>query len=212
MVVCMNDTLGRIAFYLRFHDNAVLTQADTDAIGKWAPHFSKHPPKMLADLFEAYVGAVYVQHGWTKVQTWLDRLFVPIVKAATGDYWNSVSPAQFLGITPPRTFEPNFTHPKAQDQLLNYVEFKGEKLRDGARLVLDLLPVFTKFQFDRRTGRLQEPDVDRVEVATHLINMWVCQVVNQQCPEYNTARARAAHLFTVRLPTVQCDLLTIIVG
>ncbi|TCD68666.1 hypothetical protein EIP91_010188 [Steccherinum ochraceum] len=194
--VCNNDTLGRISFYLRFHHHAEFNKPDADQVDEWTPFSSDRPPKVLADLFEAYVGAVYVQHGWVKLQQWLEILFVPIVKAATGDYWLSITPEQLLGTARSSRHKPSAAETRAQGKLLDYVEYKRDVLKPGGHHIINSLPPSTKFRFDQRTGRLLEPDVDRVEVAVHLINMWVCQVILQQWPEYHAVRAKAAHFFS----------------
>lgn len=189
--------MGRISFYLRFHHHAELGKQDAEDVDNWSPFVADRPPKVLADLFEAYVGAVYVHHGWTKLYNWLEKLFVPIVKAATGDYWLTVSPDQLLGISAPVRHKAMIPETRFQGKLLDYVEYKRDTPKAGAGLALDLSLKSTKYRFDRCSGRLQEPDVEKVEVAVHLINMWICQIVMQHRPEYHTARAKAAYLLSV---------------
>ncbi|CAL1709610.1 unnamed protein product [Somion occarium] len=196
-VVCSNDTIGRLAFCLRFHVQANTDAQDRFSIDEWHPLSNDHPPKVLADLFEAYVGAVFVQHGWSILERWLNKLFTPIVKAATGDFWLSVSPEQLFGISS-KTPKIKVMAPetKSQGKLLAYIEFKRDVLTAQGKLAVSALPPGTKYRFDQRTLRLQDPDAERVEVAVHLINMWICQIVINFWPEYHTARARAAHMLS----------------
>ncbi|KAH8101763.1 hypothetical protein BXZ70DRAFT_74637 [Cristinia sonorae] len=205
--VCTNNTLGRIAYTLRLHTHALVPPSDLQAIEDWNPLEARHPPKCLADLFESYVGAVYVHHGWPRLQQWLDKLFFPIVKAATTDYWFSVSPEQLEGgynVRNPK-HRLDFVDPVSQGRLLDYVEFKRESLKTGARIALDRLPKGTKFRFDVGTDRLQEPDGEKVVVAVHLIEMWICQIVIRQWPEYLAARAKAPRFLTLITQLVISD-------
>ncbi|KII91832.1 hypothetical protein PLICRDRAFT_80058, partial [Plicaturopsis crispa FD-325 SS-3] len=88
-VICSNDTFARLAFYLRLHEHAKMDPSDTRELDEWNPLLSTPPPKSLADLFESYAGAVYLQHGWPKCQRWLQTLFAPIAAVATAEWWNS---------------------------------------------------------------------------------------------------------------------------
>jgi len=48
------------------------------------------PPKVLADLFEAVVGVVFLQH---RFDNWLRAISKPDLSAATKDYWYSATQA-----------------------------------------------------------------------------------------------------------------------
>lgn len=140
---------------------------------------------------------MYIQHGWARLESWLEKVFGPIIKAATGAYWLSSSAEQIFG---PSLRCPNdkvtFPETRSQAKLLDYIEFKRETLRSQGQEALDALPSTTKFKFDSG-GRLQAPDVEMVEVAIHLINIWICKIIITLWPEYHTAIARAAHILSV---------------
>ena len=174
-----------------------MTKEDEKEVEDWTPWSVKRPPKVLADLFESYVGAVFVHYGWSKLRNWLEKLFVPIVKAATGDYWLKVSPDQLLGPCRPLRHKSDAPENEMQAQLLDLIGAERTKLRSDASPVTNFLPKSTPFKLDQTTGKLQEPFLGKVETAVQLINMWICQAMIRQWPEYQTARARAAHLFSV---------------
>lgn len=196
--MCNNDTFGRLAFYLRFHEDTELQRQDRRELEDWYPLSSDKSPKVLADLFEAYAGAVYIQHGWKKLRRWLDGLLEPVVKAATGDYWVSSTPQQMFG-PPSRPGGQHKYTPETRNQkdLLDYVERKKELFKTSGRAVVKMLPKSTGFRFDRN-GWLEEPDCARLEVAVHLINMWISDIVADLWPEYHHATARAARFLSVR--------------
>ncbi|KAI0080426.1 hypothetical protein K474DRAFT_254773 [Panus rudis PR-1116 ss-1] len=196
-VICSNDTLGRLSYHLRLHERAKLDARDLSGLGQWDPSAAESPPKVFGDLFEAYAGAIFIQYGWDKLKDWLQRLFDPIIKAATTDFWFSSSPEKILGIRKVSLkYKPYTPETKTQAKLLDYVEFKRSVLSSQAQSLLDALPPSIALKFDSRTGKLQEPDVDKAEVAGHVINMWICQIVVYLWPEYHEARAKAAHMLT----------------
>lgn len=182
---------------MHLHDKAEIDTQDQLAIEQWMPQSPDHPPKVLADLFEAYAGAVYIQSGWNKLESWLRKLFSPIIRSVTGHYWVTSSPTQIFG-QPTHAITSRVTVPetRSRGKLLDYVEFKRDSLRIQGLHAIDTLPESTKFRFDAE-GRLREPDIGRVEVAIHLLNMWICQVVIKLWPEYHAATARAAHMLSV---------------
>lgn len=200
-----NDTLGRLAFALRLHEKATVSRQDRLFIEEWDPQSFKRPPKVLADIFEAYVGAVYVHHGWPRLQQWLEKLFSPIIKAANSDYWLSITPDQLFGTVKFRDNNPMPAGPWVLDEILDYISDKAKSLEEGAQVALKLLPKNTRFRFDRHTGHLQEPEADKVEIAAQLLKMWICQIVIMDRPDYIYATARGAHLFSVRsFHTITC--------
>lgn len=153
---------------------------------------------MLADLFEAYAGAILIQHGWNRLRYWLERVFKPIIKLATADYWFANSGERIFGEPVRRRWRNEQLEPRIENKLLDYINFKCGFMESKGRDVVDMLPSKTLFRFDKM-GYLQEPDCDRVEVAIHLVNMWVCRIIIQLWPEYHFARAKAAHMLTVSL-------------
>lgn len=120
------------------------------------------------------------------------------MKAATGDYWLSASPQQMFG--PPSRPGVHTLHSypetRSQKELLDYVERKRELLRSSGRVAVKVLPEATVFKFDNN-GWLEEPDCGRLEVAVHLINMWICDIVVDLWPEYRHATAKAACFLSV---------------
>ena len=191
-----NDTFGRIAHGLRFDEHAELTHEDRKSVDKWNPCSSTRPPKVLADLFEAYAGAVFIQHGWRRLRCWLEPIFKPIIKLATADYWFARSGDEIFGDSSERHWRNERLAPQIEDKVLNYVYFKREFIEAKGQEAVDMLPSGTSFCFDRM-GRLQEPYCDHLEVATHLVNMWICRIIIQLWPEYHFAKAKAAHMLTV---------------
>ncbi|OCH92748.1 hypothetical protein OBBRIDRAFT_811482 [Obba rivulosa] len=155
-VICTNDTFGRLAFYLNFHKGAEMDERDAQDVDDWNPLSGVHPPKVLADLFEAYAGAVYIQHGWTKLERWLRELLDPIVMVATGDHWLSSSPQQIFGdpICQKVSHNPSLETTN-QGKLLDYIEFKKGFLAKHGQPLLEALPQNVKFSFDTSVWRLR---------------------------------------------------------
>ncbi len=190
---------------MHLHENAELDKQDLIDVDEWVPQSTDSPPKVLADLFEACVGAVYIQCGWTKLENWLHKLFGPIIQAVTGHYWLTHTPNQIFG-QPKHALISRAAIPetKSQSRLLDYIEFKRDTLRNLGLRAVESLPDSTHFKFDAGCGKLLEPDVDHVEVAIHLLNMWICQVVIKLWPQYHEATARAAHMLSVCAPLNCC--------
>lgn len=197
-VISNNDTFARISYCLRFHVHAELTSQDQLLIDKWDPTSSLAPPKVLADLFEAYAGAVLIQHGWKRLRVWLERIFKPVIQVCTADYWHSTSGAEIFGESSSRRKQAIQPESKTEAKLLDYIEFKRTKTKEDGQQALDMLPENTIFHFGIN-GRLREPDSDRVEIAIHLVNLWICQIVIKFWPEYHHAKAKAAHMLSVSL-------------
>ncbi|KAH9942047.1 ribonuclease III domain-containing protein [Amylocystis lapponica] len=195
-VVCNNDTFGRLGFYLKLHAHAHLSAQDNKIIDSWNPLCPEAPPKVLADLFEAYAGAVYIQHGWQRLSSWLSALLEPIVRRATGDYWLSARPEQIFGIPAHPAHTLPCPETRSQGTLLDYVVFKRNWLAEQGTNAVRALPRGTRFRFEKK-GWLCAPDCERLEVAVHLINMWICRIVIGLWPEYHQATSKAAHILSV---------------
>lgn len=196
-IVCNNDTFGRLSFYMQLHQNAELEVVDERAIEEWLPQSPTSPPKVLADLFESFAGAVFVQSGWDKLESWLRKLFGPIIKEVTGHYWLTTSSDQIFGHpTHPLSSRSTVPETRSQGRLLDYIEFIRAELLDRGSALLESLPPSKRFNFGAG-GRLQEPEIDDVEVAIHLLNMWICHVVIEVWPKYHKAKAKAAHMLSV---------------
>ncbi|KAA1474402.1 hypothetical protein DENSPDRAFT_824273 [Dentipellis sp. KUC8613] len=192
-VICNNDTFGRLSFHLHLHEHAALDAPDRAELDKWNPLSTDSPPKVLADLFEAYAGAVYLQHGWKKLFRWLRALFEPIVKVATRDFWYRDLPR---GIESWHVNSGGEVKAHLQSKFLDYLGFKGDFLAEKGRALRSALPADTGFVFSQE-GMLQEPHCDEIEVAAHLVCMWICKTFMRLWPRYHQATAKAPHLATV---------------
>lgn len=149
------------------------------------------PPKVLADLFEAVVGAAFLQHGFLKVDNWLRTIFEPILNAATKDYWFSATRTlAFYRDHRTSTFS-GATH--IQQRLLDYICVERDFFEDRLSDVLHTLPNDTIFYFDEHEY-LEEPDNERLEVAAHFLNLCICHTIIRIWPQYGYAKAKAAHL------------------
>lgn len=188
-VVCNNDTFGRLAYYLHLDKHALLSEKDTRDIQGWNHDSSNVPPKVLADLFEAHAGAVFLDHGFPRLKRWFRDVFEPIIKEATRDYWYSSFTKESSRSGHSSTFKGESA---TQGKLLDFLEFKRDSLRSDVHKARDSLPSNTRFTFDK--GRMQEPDCDRLEVATHFINLCISKIIVRVWPQYRHAKSKAAHL------------------
>jgi hypothetical protein len=191
-VISNNDTLGRLAYQLELNEHARLDLLDTIQVNDWNPQCCDSPPKPLADLFEAFTGAVYEEKGWNVTFQWLENLYKPLITAATEDFHNSAPNIPPHWHAPPMVPEDSY----CQEMLLDYLSHKGEFLASSAQEALDALPLSSIFIF-ASNGSLGN-DCDKVEVADHLIRYWICSIFVQLNPEMQQATAKAAHLVTVR--------------
>lgn len=200
-VLCNNDTFGRICFRLKLHERAVLNPYDRSQVDSYNPLLSTSPPKVCADLFEAYVGAVWTQHGWSRVVRWLKILFDPLIKAATGDFWFSPNPSYGIFVQ-----EPLYDQKGIQQSLLDLLARRDEVdfISSFGRKAVDTgLPKSTKFSFLRRSGEMDEPDCERLEIASQLINLWICDISLSLWPQYENSVDKFPHLVSVRyLPSL----------
>jgi len=149
------------------------------------------PPKVLADLFEAVVGAVFLQHGFLKLDNWLRTIFEPILNAATKDYWYSATRTlPFYRDHRTSTFS---GAPHLQRRLIDYICSEHHFFEDRLSDMLYTLPTNTIFYFDEHEY-LEEPDNERLEVANHFLNLCICHTIIRIWPQYGYAKAKAAHL------------------
>ncbi|EMD37057.1 hypothetical protein CERSUDRAFT_51627 [Gelatoporia subvermispora B] len=201
--ICTNDTFGRLAFCLNFHKDAKFDECDAREVQDWNPFCGNAPPKVLADLFEAYAGAVYIQHGLPRLRRWLEDLLEPLILVATADHWLSASPESFFGA--PMQYKPPYdpvVETRRQSMLLDYMEFKMNHLTRHGKPLKNALPQEVKFNFDSK-GCLKDPSGERLEVATHFINMTICKITINTWPGYVRARSKGPHLFTVSCPAAR---------
>ncbi|KAJ7764553.1 hypothetical protein DFH07DRAFT_738225 [Mycena maculata] len=194
-----NDTLGRLAYGLELDKFAALSAADTYAIKGWSPRRKRDaPPKVLADLFEAFVGAYCLEHGWTDLLSWLEPFFEPLAAKATIDFLElpDTYKAPLYVSNWWRQRDGGSISPKMYQKLLAFQSDQRPRLTSLGRVAVEAIPLSTKFIFSL-DGELVN-DCDRVEVAHHLISQWICNVYVSMFPETRRATARAAHLATVR--------------
>lgn len=175
-VLTNNDTLGRLGYQLGLGQQARFSGSDArNVVDSWKPSETSRPPKALADLFEAYVGAVYKEKGWIATFSWLKCLFQPLLLAATNDF------SRDEPRVPDSWIRAEFydEYPLAHDSLSEYL--KGHPLIvDDAQESLQALPPSSIFFFNR-TGHLAN-DCEKVEVATHLIDLWICRIFTEDNP------------------------------
>ena len=149
------------------------------------------PPKVLADLFEAVVGAVFLQHGFLTLDNWLRTIFEPILSAATKDYWYSdTRTLAFYRDHRTSTFSGASS---LQQSLVDYICFERDFFKGRLSGTLYTLPKNTIFYFDEHEY-LEEPDNERLEVAAHFLNLSICHTIIRIWPQYGYAKAKAAHL------------------
>jgi hypothetical protein len=206
-VICNNDTFGRISFYLELDRDAALSLKDKAAVEKWN-HLQPgvRPPKVLADLFEAIVGAVFLQHGFLVLDNWLRKIFEPILHAATKDYWYSTT----------RTLAFYRDHRTSifsgasylQRGVVDFICSECDFFEDQLFEMLHTLPKNTIFYFDEH-DYLEEPDNERLEVAAHFLNLCICHAIIRIWPRYGYAKAKAAHMAStltgVESASLSCD-------
>ncbi|KAI0088234.1 ribonuclease III domain-containing protein [Irpex rosettiformis] len=194
-VVSNNDTLGRIAYSLRLHRNGYtnLNAEDEHSIFRWDPMHGTRPPKVLADLFEAFVGTVYVKYGFPELKPWLDRVFKPIIKVATGDYLATCHPVSIFG--EPHEYPLDLLNVSMQERLLSRIKLDLKEIRNKCPRGIDCLPSKTRLGFIAH-GKLQGEDAENIDLAGSLIDLWICNISLELWPHYHHARTKAAHLFS----------------
>ena len=191
-MICNNDTFGRISYYLELDQGAALSPQDRKEVDKWN-HLKPgvRPPKVLADLFEAVVGAVFLQHGFLVLDNWLRKVFEPILNAATADYWYSTTRTlAFYRDHRTSTFSGAFHIQRSLDE---FICFECDFFEDQLSEILHTLPRNTIFYFDEH-DYLEAPDNERLEVAAHFLNLCICHTIIRIWPEYGYAKAKAAHM------------------
>lgn len=173
------------------------------AIAKYRLTDIRPPPKAAADLFEAFVGAVFVQFGFDVVKSWLQTIFRPLIEAANQDYtsqYGSGSLSVFVPKKPAPQLPWGCEIPETTAQLVI-----GDFIRDNhrwfveggekARAVLPSKESGFRFIFDK--GVLLPPSGDRIELGSRLMELWICEICTKEFPEYYLATGKAPGLFTV---------------
>ncbi|KAJ6590971.1 ribonuclease III domain-containing protein [Mycena vulgaris] len=203
-----NDTLARLAYWLHLDKYAALSQEDAHAIKSWSPRRKRDgPPKVLADLFEAFVGAYCLERGWSALLSWLQPFFEPLVKIATEDFLRchrDTCKAPFYVSNWWRHRGGGSISQRMYQKLLQFFDRKQGSLTSKGRVAVEAIPLSTKFIFSA-DGELMN-DCDRVEVAHHLISQWICNVYVSMFPENRHAIVGATHLATTITNLVISDV------
>ncbi|CAK5263690.1 unnamed protein product [Mycena citricolor] len=199
-----NDTLGRIAFSLRFDTYAELSPENEHAIDSWALSSKKEaPPKALADLFESFIGAFYMQHGWFSLVEWLRLCFKPLAELATEDYFRLESttiPAHVA--TWWRRHGQNVSQPVSR-AFYKYLHGNQPQLSHLVETVVDAIPLSTKLIFSK-TGELLN-DCDKAEVGYQLMCHWICLVFMNMLPTMACPHLRVSHMASSITNVVVCE-------
>ncbi|GLB39883.1 hypothetical protein LshimejAT787_0703930 [Lyophyllum shimeji] len=190
-----NDTLGRIAYQLRLHRHARLDPTDRLAADSWTPARAHPPPKLFADLFESYVGALYTHHGWTFTHAWLRRVYTPVLAAAARDVFFSTDDHAL----PARWLAPNALpwRSSVQRAFEAFMDSRRERLRKGAEETLTSLP---------RVSVSGDAEATRVEIATQLLKLWICDIAQRVFPELKSATQGGAHFLSMVTRALMSDL------
>lgn len=154
---------------------------------------------MLADLFEAFVGAYCLERGWAALLLWLEPFFRPLVELATEDFLQSHRDTCWAPLHVSNWWRQRDGGSISQtnyQKLLQFFDRQRHLLASTSSVAVDAIPLSTKFIFSA-DGELVN-DCDRVEIAHHLISQWICNAYVSIFPENRRATARAAHLATVR--------------
>jgi len=193
-VLSNNDTLGRLAHRLRLHEHASFDPEKKELVAGWSPKGVTVPPKGMADLFESYVGAVYVEKGWQAVLNWFTTLYAPLVPAAEDDFLCRHPGLNDVCLSPAFDGEPNIRG--FQRQLVDSMTLSALILIKGAQELSENMPPSTIFTFDKSNGLAN--DSARELIGLDVINLWVCKICLHISPEILKATHHAAHLMTVR--------------
>ncbi|KAG6907604.1 hypothetical protein DXG01_008222 [Tephrocybe rancida] len=176
-----NDTLGRIAHQLRLpqHARARLDPGDRRAAEAWSRRQSGSPPKLFADLFESYTGALFLRHGWHYTHAWLRKVYAPIIAAAARDALTTTE------VAPSRWSAPD-AQPwtkRTQWSFEDFMEERSLELKEATKAVMQALPK-------------SEVSTRREEVGMQLLKLWICELALSVYPELRGARERGAHFLS----------------
>jgi hypothetical protein len=176
------------------HKHASFDPEEDESVAGWSPKGDIVPPKAMADLFEAHVGAVYVEKGWQAVLDWFTNLYAPLVPAAEGDFLG-----RHLGSNPVRITQ-KFNGPPEildfQSRLVDALTLSALTLMKKGKELIRHIPSSTIFSFDSKNGLVNDSGLELVGID--VINLWVCKICLQLSPGILKATTHAAHLMTVR--------------
>ncbi|KXN82371.1 hypothetical protein AN958_02628 [Leucoagaricus sp. SymC.cos] len=194
-LVSNNDTLGRLGYQLHLDTCAELDDSEGRKVVGWSPYDPRPPPKVLADLFEAYAGAVYEEYGWDVTQQWLSTLFKPLIEKANEDFFMNRSriSSRLLSRGTYATHE-RLSRPAVEANFGRFLEARAKKIATMAEPAMQALPRSTKFVFGPNGDIVT--DCDRVEIATHLVKFWICEIFMTLYPEDCQASLNRSHLIS----------------
>lgn len=193
-LVTNNSTLGRLTYQLHLEEFAELDDSEAQKVADWNTQAPWPPPKVLADLFEAHIGAVYEEYGWDFTKDWLSTLLRPLIEKANEDYLkNALAPPRYPYQWTYVTHE-RLTSPTIEVRFYDFLESRATSLASTAEPTLLLLPKDTKFIFGVYGDILI--DSGTVEIAAHLVKFWVCEICMTLYPHNRDALYRAPHLIS----------------
>lgn len=181
-----------MAFQLGLDKKARLDDADFESLRNFSPRYNVSPPKALANLFEAYVGAVFEEHGWNLTKDWLEILLKPLIEKAGEDYLDKPQTSLIQGVYVSHRFLHKVEH---HQKFFDYIEPRAEDFEIMARPALFPLPQGLKFVFGPKGDIGNDRNV--VDIATHLVKFWICRAFMSEYPENRKAYLKAPHLISV---------------
>jgi len=141
-------------------------------------------------MFEAVVGVVFLQHGFSRLDNWFGTIFEPILNAATKDYWCRAT--RNLPYHPDHRNSTFSGAPHLQQRLVDYMCFEHHFFEDRLSDVLYTPPKTTIFYYDEREY-LEAPNSEKLQVATHFLNLCICYTIIHIWLQYGYAKDNAAH-------------------
>ncbi|KNZ81140.1 Ribonuclease 3 [Termitomyces sp. J132] len=176
-----NDTLGRIAHQLRLpqHASVRFDSADRCAVEAWSRCKLGSPPKLFADLFESYMGALFLRHGWHYAHAWLKKVYEPLIAAAARDAFSTTEVAPLLWSVPDAPPWPEQTQWAFED----FIDEREAEMREAIKVAMQSLP-------------RSEVSSRREEVGMQLLKLWICELAFGVYPEIQSARDRGAHFLS----------------
>ncbi|KAG6901735.1 hypothetical protein C0995_008389 [Termitomyces sp. Mi166 len=132
-----NDTLGRIAHQLRLpqHASVRLDSVDRSAAEAWSRCKSGSPPKLFADLFESYTGALFLRPGWHYTHAWLKKVY-EIITAAARDAFSTTEVAPLLWSIPDAQPWPQ----QIQRDFEDFIDEREAEMQETTKVVMQSIP------------------------------------------------------------------------
>ncbi|KAG5652513.1 hypothetical protein H0H81_004785 [Sphagnurus paluster] len=181
---------------LNLHAHASLSPADAHAIQNWSPASSSStPPKVLADLLEAYIGALYTSSDWGPTYTCLRAVYAPVLAAAARDVIFTAAPRAH--IVPPRWRAPDALPWSAyiQHVFLAFIRTRAEQMRTSWEAALGV----------RKNARAVLLGGEDEEIGEQALKLWVCDAAMQTVPTLVVGDARGPHFLTMVTSAIMSD-------